>query len=257
MMRALNWSSLKHMHVSPLYYKWMIDHPEPEKAAFFFGGGVHCLVLEPEKFDERYAICDLKRDKRHKAYQSWLAENDGKKPIKTSELEDMRSCADAILSHRVARKVLEGCIHEEEITWTDPDTGLECRGRVDALRLGVIDLKTGRDPSPFAFTRAVAKYLYHGQLAFYHFGAMAARLIDGKEMPYIIAAESSPPWDVAVYVMKPEDLLAGRRLCLHLMQRFEECVATNLWPGVAPDLQYLDLPPWAPGSDNNDRGEWL
>lgn len=254
--RRLNWSSLKHIHRSPLYYQHRIDHPEPQKQSFLFGSGVHCLVLEPEKFDERYAECELTRNKRHKAFQEWLSEHPGAVPLKPQEMADMRACAESVLSHRVASEVLRGGRHEEEIQWTDPDTGFECRGRIDSIRTCVTDLKTGRDPSPRVFAVAASKYLYHGQIAFYHFGATAARLINGKEMPYIIAVESSPPWDVAVYRIKPEDLWAGRQLCLDLMKRLEECIATDFWPGVAPDLQYLDLPRWAPGLQQSDDEEW-
>ena len=35
--RALNWSSLKHMAVSPLMYQWAINNPSPRKPAYVVG----------------------------------------------------------------------------------------------------------------------------------------------------------------------------------------------------------------------------
>jgi len=255
--KSLNWSSLKHMATSPLEYQWRIGHPEPPKTTYLMGNAIHCRGLEPEKFNDRYALCDITRNKRHKAYQEWMEENEGKKPLKQSEMDNAKHAGDAVLAHGVAAEILKGCRHEEPLSWTDPDTGLKCKGRTDAIRPEfVVDLKTSQDPSPRAFTRDAAKYLYHGQLSFYHQGALTLRKIDGKITPYIIACAKEPPYDVAVYTMKPDDLHAGRQLCLSLMRKLEECLASDLWPGCAPDLQYLELPSWAPGFDDEQQGDW-
>jgi len=252
----LNWSSLKHMHVSPLEYQWRINHPEPDKPSYILGRACHCAILEPDKMTERFALCDVRRNKRDKAFQSWLAEHPDAEPLNAEEMRIVDGVTSSVLGHRVAAAVLTGCRTEETLEWQDPDTGFLCRGRIDAIGLTVTDLKTGRDPSPRAFARAAAQYLYHGQLAFYHFGAVALKKVDAGEMPYIIAVATEPPFDVAVYRMKPEDLEAGRDLCLSLMRRLDECIAADMWPGCAPDLQYLDLPPWAAGLQDQNQEEW-
>lgn len=254
--KRLNWSSLKHLHTSPLLYRWRIDHPEPPKPQFVIGSAIHCRVLEPEEFDNRYALCPVKRDKRHNAYQEWLAEHLGREPLNADEMETAKAAGDAVLAHPVAARILKNCRHEEPLMWTDPDTGLECKGRVDAISPEyIVDLKSDRDPSPRKFNRHAAEMLYHGQLAMYQTGAMALRKIDGATTPYIIAVAKDPPYDVAVYQMKPEDLAAGRALVVSLMRKLEECIAADWWPGCAPDLQYLDLPPWTPGLSTGDESE--
>lgn len=254
--RAVSWSALKHLHTSALMYKWRIDHPEPSKPAFLLGGGIHCATLELDKFDERYALCNVTRNASHAKFQAWLEEHPGQKPLNHKEWDHVRGASDAVLKHRVARRVLEGCRREEPMTWVDPDTGLKCKARVDAICPDyLVELKSDRDPSPAKFARAAAEYLYHCQLSMYQTGAVALKKIDGKEMPYVIAVGKEPPYDVAVYRMVPDDLHAGRQVCLALMRRLVECITTDMWPGVAPDLQYLDLPPWAPGLRDTDYQE--
>lgn len=246
--RALNWSSLKHLASSPLAYRYRIDHPELRKPAWIVGSAIHCLTLEPGKFDARYALFEGTRCGQK--WETWQDLHPGVESLKPVEMARVRATTTAICSHPVAAELLAGCRVEEPLTWVDPDTGMQCKGRVDGIKPAfVVDLKSAREVSPSRFNRAASDYMYHGQLSFYQTGAIASRKISGDEMPYIIAAQSAGPYDVAVYRLKPDDLDTGRKLCLSLMRKLEECIAADMWPGVAPDLQYLDLPPWTPGSN--------
>ena len=243
---AVNWSGLKELTVSPLMYKWRLTHPAPRKSAFEFGGAGHCAILEPDEFDKRYGIFDGVRNEKHEKWKTWKQENPGKEALTPAKAEEIKRIANAVLSHRVAGPLLRGGRCEESLTWTDETTGLACKGRLDYIRPDVIlDLKTTRSPAPMAFERATCSYGYDGQVAFYHDGAVRLRLIDGKKLPYIIAAQSSEPYDVAVYQIKPETLDSGRALYRSLMRRLLECIEADYWPGVAPELQQLGLPPWA------------
>jgi hypothetical protein len=254
--QALNWSTLKYMAISALECHWRMDHPAPRKVAFILGGAIHTKTLEPDKFAERYALCEVKRDKRTAAYQIWCDEHPGAEPLKPDEMDRVIGAAEAVLRHRVAAEILRGCRHEEPLTWTDPKTGLACKGRLDAIGpTHIVDLKMARDPSPWAFGKAAASYGYHAQLAFYHHGAAEARKISGAAPPYIIAVCGLPPHDVAVYRLSADDLAAGRQLCLSLMRKYQECVAANMWPGCAPDLTPLVLPAWAPGFTVDEESE--
>jgi hypothetical protein len=243
---ACNWSSLKNLGVSPLYYRWRLAHPEPRKQAFVFGGAVHTLLLEPEKFNARYGVFDGTR--RGKEWDHWQAINPGVESLKPAELERVEACVEAVRAHRVAAKLLSHGRREEVVTWTDEVTGLACKGRLDWIRPDlIVDLKTTRDPAPPKFERATASYGYAAQVAMYHDGAVAARLIPGDERPYLIAVKSAHDHDVAVFQLTPEALEAGRRIYRGLMRKLIECTEADYWPGVAPDLVQLELPPWAEG----------
>jgi hypothetical protein len=242
--RAVNWSSLKHLDVSPKLYKHRIAHPEPRKPAFIFGGAVHTAILEPEKFDARFAVFDGTR--RGKEWDAWQAAHPGVESLKPDELKGVRAIAAAVLSHRIAERILRGGRREEIVTWTDPETGLACKGRPDYLRPDfLIDLKSTRDPVPYKFVKSAISYGYVAQVAFYHDGTEHARLRKGGDPPYIIAAQKAEPYDVAVFQLDDEALDVGRAIYRRLLRRLVECTESNYWPGCAPDLQPLRVPSWA------------
>ncbi len=279
-MAGVNWSSLKHIHTSPLLYRWRLDHPQPTTDTFVRGGAIHCGVLEPHRFASRYAVYDDKRDDRVAAWRDWQAAHPGVQTFKSHELRNVIASTLAVHQHKTARRLLgsrrvenvdeslllqnaevlspgwelrryevSGGRVEAPTTWVDPDTGLVCKGRFDFIRpTCVLDLKSTTDPEPIEFGKAAARYLYHGQLAWYHFGAIAARLIPkDAEPPYVVAVQSSEPYDVVCYQMNWMDLGAGRELCLRLMERLQTCIESDYWPGIADGLEQLQLPSWAPG----------
>ena len=53
---ALSRSRLWLLHESPQKFKWAEEHPEPPTAAFKLGAAFHKLALEPDTFDEEYAV---------------------------------------------------------------------------------------------------------------------------------------------------------------------------------------------------------
>jgi hypothetical protein len=242
--KAINWSSLKHMAVSPLLYRWRIDHPLESSASQVVGNAIHCMLLEPEKFEARYVLFDGTR--RGKAWDEWQEKHPGAVSLKPDELARVTNCVAAIRRHRVANRLVSACRAEEVLTWRDPETGLACKGKLDGISpTYVADLKSARDVRPMKFERASAEYLYHGQVAWYHDGATLAGKIDGKVPPYIIAAQSDEPYDVAVFQLDGETLDVGRGLYRSLLRRLVQCIEADFWPGVAPDLETLTLPPWA------------
>jgi hypothetical protein len=244
LIKAVNFSSLKYLAVSPKLYRYRLTHPEPQKPAFTFGGAFHTLVLEPERFDERYAVYDGRRI--GKEWDAWRAEHEGVEALKPDELVAVHAMADAVRSHRVARKLLIGGRREEIVVWTDEPTGLACKGRLDMLRPDfLIDLKSAHDPTPDAFQRAAFNNGAITQVAFYQDGAVAARLLDGRINPYVIAVEKDPPYDVAVYQLDDEALAVGRSIYRRLMDRLLQCIEADHWPGCAPDVQTLSAPRWA------------
>jgi hypothetical protein len=240
--QALNWSALRHMAVSPLLYQWRQTHPEPATESMTFGLAVHCALFEPEQFPARYAVFDGTR--RRKVWEQWQFEHPGVTSLKPDQMDTVHACADAVRGHRIAGPLLEGYQYEQIITWTDAQSGIACKGRLDVACKHLLDLKTTGQIAPAAFERSSANYLYHGQLAWYLDGAIAAGRLESDAQSYIIAAQSDGPYDVVVYRLPPELLDAGRNLYRALLQRLQDCIAADWWPGAAPDLQTLYLPRW-------------
>ena len=249
-LNGLNWSSLKHIATSPKLYQYRMAHPKKQTDAMVIGSAIHCAALEPERFAARYVVYDGKRDARTKEYQKWMEANPNVVALKPDDMEGVSEVVKAIHSHPIAAKLLaDSPLLEAAMTWADPETGLACKARTDILRPnGVIELKSTSDISPRMFSANAGRMLYHAQLAWYHFGAIEAkRIAPDAKLPYIIAVESDEPYDVAVYRLSPAGLAAGRAVCVELMDTLMACAAADYWPGVAPELQLLDLPKWARG----------
>ena len=245
---AMNFSSLKHMATSPLLYRWRVDHPQPPKAAYTIGSAIHCAILEPALFASRYAVFNGVR--RGKAWDAWQEEHPGVESLKPDEFERVEQSALAARSHRCVAPLLGGGRFELAVEWVDSRTGLACKGRVDYVSpTRLIDLKSAREIDGRNFRRAVAQYLYHGQLAWYYDGCIAAGVLSPSAgMPLLIAQQNVEPYDVGVYRMTADDLSKGRQLYWSLLDQFTACTAANMWPGAVPDVVDLMVPDWAPGS---------
>jgi hypothetical protein len=266
--KAVNFSTLKHIGVSPMNYKWELEHRDPNassKPAFIFGGAVHCRILEPEKFDLRYAVFldeeqvddgeggtrTKKKQRRGKAWDAWKAEHPGRIALTPKDIERVHLIAERIEKavspgHALARDMLRGGRREEAVQWIDEQTGLSCKGRLDYIRPDLlIDLKTARNPSFSAFQRATFDYGYQAQVAFYDSGARAARLINGRRNPWLIALQPTKPYDVACFELDDATLNHGRKVYRHMLQQLVACTQADHWPGVAPEAQLLTMPPWA------------
>lgn len=253
-LRAVNWSTLRNMATSPLLYRWRLDNPQPRTAALTIGSAIHCLLLEPGKFDARYAEYDGRR--AGKDWATWQEDHPGVESLKPAEMERVVKSVEAVRAHKVATRLLAGCRHEEVTTWTDAETGLACKGRLDAIGPSyLVDLKSTRDVSHRKFSRSVSDYAIHGQLAFYGDGAVTARKLPADAELYVIAVQSAAPYDVGVYSMSPATVVAGRNLYRSLLHRLIQCEAAGWWPGACPDLEPLELPPWAEGQSVNTEDE--
>lgn len=155
---------------------------------------------------------------------------------------------------RVARSIIDRSEREVTYTWLDTDPELragpmECRARLDLVSITldqahILDLKTCSDPSPEAFARSVANFNYHWQPPFYSAPVQEAT----GHVPHFgfIAVRNAPPFEVAVYKVRPEDIRAADAQVRRAMRRLSKCVATNIW--TAPwetEAQTLHVPRWA------------
>ena len=252
--QALNWSTVKLLETSPLLYRRRVDVPEEDKEAYVLGRALHAAVLEPVLFASAYCGQPNFGDGRTTAAKErkvrWEAEEKpaGAEVLKLADYHAIVRAADAVHAHRVARDLLRGGRAEEVVTWTDPETGLACKARLDYITpTGVRELKSARRVGR-RFASDAAGYLYHGQCAFYHDGGITAGALPADaERPCIVAVELEEPFDVACYRLTEVDMGAGRALVRSCLRRFVECQAADVWPGCAPDMMDLNLPGWAPG----------
>ena len=289
-LKATNWSTLKNMAVSPRLYRRRLAHPLPDTPAMLMGRAIHSGVLEPDSFPVEYRIAEPRQCAGETksgtrcskpaipggtlchlhggaAEAEALADQDVT-VLTADQGETVVHCVEAVATHKAARELLERALQREvSIEWTF--NGRRCKGRLDALGGGVlgdgvlgdgvlgndvlVDLKTTRSLARFA--RQAGEMLYHGQLAWYLDGAIAAGLLAADADVLILAVENVEPWDVGVFRVTEDDIQEGKFLYRRLLRDLTACETMNYWPGMMPDVVDLEIPPWSRRTVG-EEGEW-
>ena len=218
-----------------------------QSAAMRIGSLTHCAILEPEALERRYAATDLDR-RGTKAWDEAERAAGGRELVKRAEWDAALGMRDAVHRHPVARTLLSGAVTERTLVWQDEETGIMCRGRLDAMSpIGCpVDVKTAADGSPSSFARQAARLRYHWQADYYLCGCMQLGL-PADAFPFIVV-EPDLPYIVSVYELSENDLLAGRQQYRSAMLRFAKLVVRPVreWPGYVENaITMINLPGWA------------
>lgn len=249
---ALSASKLKAMRKSPAHCRYQLDHPKTTEA-MALGAMVHTILLEPLTFSDRYFVmpkCDRRTKEGKQRHEEATREACGKTVVEQADLDTASMMARAVADHASFPALLRNFGHNElSVFWRDDDTGLECKMRADRLvevpgfGLVCVDLKTTTDASPEGFARAVNKFGYHIQAAFYLEGLARAGM--SCERFVIIAVESDAPHCVAAYALDDDAMEQGRREVERLKRVYAECLRTGVWPAYSDRIESLSLPKWA------------
>lgn len=245
---AVNWSSLKVMGVSPLQYWHELNTPREDASHFRIGLAIHAIVLEPSTVKSAFAIYE-DGNRRGKKWDAFKAEHAGLHILTEPEWSAALGSAAAVMANPHASALLKRGLKEAVLQWTDEETGLACKARVDHAGRSLIDLKSSRPVSQRSFAAAAARLGYHGQFAFYEDG-LRANGIEPADAPHMIVVHSEMPHDVVVYRMGPQVIDTGRQEYRALLEKLKRCRETNQWPGAAPDgpVDFV-LPAWATMDD--------
>lgn len=278
--KRLNWSTLKYIATSAKLMKFRVENPEAETDALRGGRSIHCAILEPKEFEKRWvtaSICAATTGKGDPCKNqgslyfkgAWYCGVKGHAPAGASptpgegvEVIDLagmalsKACRDAVHAHEPSMRLLQKGESEVKLEWTD-ETGIACRGTLDYLKPGaVVDLKSTRRETIKEFAMDAARNLYHAQLAWYVDGAIAAgRLPADGAKAFCIAVSTAEPYDVAAFELSDVSLNAGRIVVRDLIKKYQQCLAADIWPGIAPDPVVLDLPAWAPGMQGSEESD--
>lgn len=250
----VNWSTLKYILDSPKHYQHQLRSPKEATDAMRLGSAVHTAVFEPEKLDTAYAVWSEGR----RAGNDWKAfceAAEGRAVITQEQYLGAQLVAEAVRAHPVAGRLLKKGIAEGTLLWTDPETGIKCKARLDWItaRHGV-DLKSSNTIDARQFGRSFGAMRSHGQLGFYNLGLVANGL---KRSWKVIAVENAPPFDVAVYTVDDDAVFAGEGLAKEALQLLARCRKGRRWPGRYPKALPLELPPWHYADYGEDPTERL
>lgn len=254
---ADSYSVLKHVARSPLHARAAMLAPDTDATrAMLVGEALDCGLLTPSHFPLRYGV-PPKVDRRTKdgkaEYAAWEEAHPQFVALTAEEYEAVEGMLAAVQSHEFAAQILgaKGA-NQISIAWRDPESGILCKGRPDAIRqyagyTWVVDVKTTADASPDMFARICSNLKYHWQAAMYVDGLNVLRPHSRRFIHVVI--ESKPPHGVAIYELTDEAVQQGRddyRAALRVLKR---CRETNTWPGYPSGIEPLDLPRWAQRAD--------
>lgn len=241
--------------------------PSKDSPAFRIGTLLHEALLEPAVW-QRIQPCTNGPTTKAFAEAAKEAAANGKTIAQASEYDLADAMSNAVLNHPVLGSHLAPTpenlkLNELTLTWTDPQTGLRCKARLDALRITddeilVLDLKTTQDASPLEFGRSAASYGYLLQAAFYADAVFyCGREIEaalslpeghliGRPVTFeFVAVEKERPHQIARYRLTADQATMGRRLYQHGLALVSVATNLNWWHGYDTAPAPLELPNWA------------
>lgn len=259
---ALNWSKLKAMARSPMYYQHCLANPISQTPAMLVGSATHCASLEGTGvLESRYVVLPDFGDQRYKENKikkaEWLEREADRselagKPraeLTAGQMRLVTSMQEAIHANGQARELIADVKPEQHFLWTDVVTGIKCKGQQDGIGTECqVSLKTTKAETPEQFGREYFNRLYHGQTAYYVDGYNDATGVDLPEV--VIAVQNMAPFDCWVLEIPDAAVDEGRQLCLKLMEQLKHCMDTNHWPGAVPTRDALHIPSWAVHEEN-------
>lgn len=245
-------SGLDLINKSPLHFWDAKLNPARKKIedteALLIGRAWHVATLEYSNFNTEFAVSPgfNRRTKEGKEDYEFFAKSvAGKEVIDLDQYQLVMAMREATLANPVAKALLASGLVENTYTWTDQETGIECKCRPDFLNNNrlCVDLKSTNDASPEAFGRSANEFRYPVQGAYYSDGLEANGIqLDGF---VFIAVEKKPPYAVACYYLDARGFDLGRKLYKTNLRTYAECKATNTWPGYSDIITPLQLPGWA------------
>lgn len=255
--KALSRSSAYEYDKSPAKYKYFLDNPSKSKdsLALVEGSLVHCMTLEPEEVNKRFAYFSGAR-RAGADYNQAKMENKGKTIVTKSSWAKCADVANSVRSSKFYDKLIGNHEHkvEQAAFWQEPTSGLVCKAKADVVRddFVLVDLKTTKDASIFfhadgsvnwwkGFPKSCVDWGYLMQAAWYLDGFTYATDFPHDDF-YFIAVEKEPPYLVTSFKVDTPIIARERAKYQHVLERYKESVKTDTWPGYADEIVLLTEP---------------
>lgn len=272
----LSSSQLKFYTRSPKFAKFMFDNPQEQTDAMRFGSLFHDLMaylalscgdwqkgyaewlhrlarFDPPKNPKTNDYYGATTKAYAEAYQKFLADNEGKTVVKTTDSDLASDMAYTLLNNCGAtseqvRKLLKWAKAVEVSYFHETEDGIKLKVRPDLLtRDKVIDWKTCALDSldEESIARQIIKYRYDVSLSMYQY---VLHEITGKwYKPYLVFVTKSAPYDAMIadisewsYRYEPEidftSIGVGAMEFKRLLDLHTQCVKNNEWPGAESAL---------------------
>lgn len=233
---AINWSTLKKMiNRTPYAFKKLVIE---EEASFeltpdmLLGSVVHMMILEPHLVD-RYVLNKIEGNGQKTEVKEARALQASQNPdalIVTSEQRIIaQAMTQSIQSNEHFDNYLSNGKAEITLVWTDEETGLKCKGRLDYVNSNAIcDVKTTKEISPQGFSDSCFDSHYFGQAAFYLNGWKALK---GTDQDFIFAAISkAEPFESWFSFVNEDQISYGKKQVSKLLREYKKHSESGIWP---------------------------
>lgn len=203
-------------------------------------------------------------------------QSSGRTIVSSADLTTAAEVVAHVRAHPIVADWLARGRSQVPVAWIDgtagngEETGVPCKGLLDLVvadgespvdtqyDMVLGDLKTTNNADRGPFRRTLTGLGWHVQGGLYQDGyarATGKGSATGLYLPYyIIAAETEPPFGVAVYPIGPDSLAAGLRSARQAMAVWEAIRKTGEYPGYPVIQDELDVLPYAIPKDLSFNG---
>ena len=237
---TISHTGILHLLRSPAHYKVYMESNRDDSSPNF-GTVSHSAILEPLEFNEQYAVFTGVR--RGSKWELFAESNSHKLILNQTEYQSILSMKRSVYEFRdfPLGKAIETGEAEKSIFWIDPDTGVQCRIRVDLLTPFVsFDLKTTNDARPQSVLRQSMKLGYPLEAGMYTEGVFR---LTGNYQPFVfIFVEDSAPYGVWVQTAGESFVREGTRMFRNGVEAFKKLQETQDFHCYLNACTTLELP---------------
>jgi len=253
---------------APAHYKAEVDGESESSDAKDFGKLVHMAVLEPARLDNFKLLPTHIKKRSGKDYDAlcqqfpdftWLPPSEWKKTEK--QIRECKLIQAVAKANPIAADLLDRGKREVSMIWTDPESGVRCKGRMDLFANFIADVKTTSLTMIYPIARSGYRYGYHIQSAMYTDGAtlLSGGIPEKNPIPFwFLFFESARPHLLSVYnghsalderqnnEPTPDGYLQqGRRQYKDALRTVASCMERGKWEGHPQDPQDMVIPRFA------------
>lgn len=220
----LSHSSFNEFCKSPLHFIRYKLREKVTTPAMLFGSMVHCLVLEPDEFANRYFIapvCDRRTKQGKLTWANALEQAGNKEMVKGEDYEKALKIKNRIYQNGASRWVMDNITHTEVSTDWDFG-GYRWRGHIDGMGESImVDLKKVVDASPRKVEHLI-KYERYGRQPVHYL-----RSKGNRHEFYFIAFDDKA--NISVHRMTKGALSVEREAIDFYMNKFQYCAFKGYW----------------------------
>lgn len=242
-------SQLMYLDKSPyhFWYEYLSGRERDftETSDMKIGSAVHTLLLEPDKFEDEFAVAPEINKRTNQGKQDWAdfqIAASGKIVMTKEEFKKADAIIQGLKEHKIVDDMVMDAKIEQSIFWTDKETGLQFKCRPDVWHENfIVDVKTARSVEHDTFARAALDSGYYVQAGMMFEALHTLGLPIEKYL--FLCAEKVEPYAPKIFVLDELALEFGLQHFQVYKKKLAYHFRMNEWPGY--EIENLRLPPYA------------